>query len=212
MLCVVLFFSSRRRHTRYWRDWSSDVCSGDVFGNGMLLSDRLRLVAAFDHRHVFVDPDPDPAASYAERRRLAALPGSTWADYAPTALSPGGGVHRRDAKTVPLSPEVRRRLDVEATELTPDELVRAILQAPVDLLWNGGIGTYVRADDETDTDVLDRSNDRVRVTASALRCRVIGEGGNLGLTQRARVAAARAGVRLHTDFIDNAAGVDTSDR
>jgi glutamate dehydrogenase len=186
--------------------------SGDVFGNGMLLSDRLHLVAAFDHRHIFVDPDPDPAVSFAERRRLAALPGSTWADYDRTALSPGGGVHRRDAKTVPLSPEVRRRLDVEATELAPDEVVKAILRAPVDLLWNGGIGTYVRADDETDDEVHDRANDRVRVAAGTLRCRIVGEGGNLGLTQRARVAAARAGVRLHTDFIDNAAGVDTSDR
>jgi glutamate dehydrogenase len=186
--------------------------SGDVFGNGMLLSERLHLVAAFDHRHVLLDPDPDPAVSFAERRRLAALPGSTWADYDAAALSPGGGVHRRDAKTVPLSPEVRRRLDVEATELPPDEVVQAILRAPVDLLWNGGIGTYVRADDETDADVRDRANDRVRVTAGTLRCRVVGEGGNLGLTQRARVAAARAGVRLHTDFIDNAAGVDTSDR
>ncbi|MDP5182002.1 NAD-glutamate dehydrogenase [Blastococcus sp. BMG 814] len=212
---------SVRRHLReLGRDVDSDAVtavgigdmSGDVFGNGMLLSDRLRLVAAFDHRHVFLDPDPDPAVSFAERRRLAALPASTWADYDAAALSPGGGVHRRDAKTVPLSPEARRRLDVEATELTPDEVVQAILRAPVDLLWNGGIGTYVRADDETDADVRDRANDRVRVTAGTLRCRVIGEGGNLGLTQRARVAAARAGLRLHTDFIDNAAGVDTSDR
>ncbi|WP_116451712.1 NAD-glutamate dehydrogenase domain-containing protein [Blastococcus litoris] len=186
--------------------------SGDVFGNGMLLSHQLRLVGAFDHRHVFLDPDPDQAASFAERRRLAALPGSSWADYDSSVLSPGGGVHRRDAKVVPLSPEVRHRLGIEATELTPDEVVRAILRAPVDLLWNGGIGTYVRADDETDAAVGDRANDRVRVTAGTLRCRVVGEGGNLGLTQRARIAAARAGVRLHTDFIDNSAGVDTSDR
>ncbi|MFW3168907.1 NAD-glutamate dehydrogenase domain-containing protein [Geodermatophilus sp. CPCC 206100] len=212
---------SVRRHLReLGRDVDADAVtavgigdmSGDVFGNGVLLSDRLHLVAAFDHRHVFLDPEPDPAASFAERRRLAALPGSSWADYDRAALSPGGGIHRRDAKSVPLSPEVRRRLDVAATELTPDEIVQAILCAPVDLLWNGGIGTYVRADDETDADVRDRANDRVRVPAGALRCRVIGEGGNLGLTQRARVAAARAGVRLHTDFIDNAAGVDTSDR
>ncbi|MGK5114881.1 MULTISPECIES: NAD-glutamate dehydrogenase domain-containing protein [unclassified Geodermatophilus] len=186
--------------------------SGDVFGNGMLLSPRLRLVAAFDHRHVFLDPDPDPAASFAERRRLAALPGSSWADYDPGLLSPGGGVHRRDAKVVALSPEVRRRLGVEATELTPDEVVRAVLRAPVDLLWNGGVGTYVRAAEETDAEAGDRANDRVRVTAETLRCRVVGEGGNLGLTQRARVAAARAGVRVNTDFIDNSAGVDTSDR
>ncbi|MCZ2811972.1 NAD-glutamate dehydrogenase [Modestobacter sp. VKM Ac-2979] len=186
--------------------------SGDVFGNGMLLYERLRLVAAFDHRHVFLDPDPDLPTSYAERRRLAALPGSSWADYDPSVLSPGGAVYRRDAKRVLLSPEVRRRLGTEAHELTPDELIQAVLRAPVDLLWNGGIGTYVRADDETDAQVGDRTNERVRVTAATLRCRLIGEGGNLGLTQRARIAAARAGVRVNTDFIDNAAGVDTSDR
>ncbi|RBY89041.1 glutamate dehydrogenase [Blastococcus sp. TBT05-19] len=186
--------------------------SGDVFGNGMLLSDELRLVAAFDHRHVFLDPDPDPVRSAAERRRLFAAPGSSWDDYDRAALSPGGGVHRRDAKSVPLSPQVRARLGVDAEELSPAELVRAVLRAPVDLLWNGGIGTYVRAAAETDAQVGDRANDAVRVTAEELRCRVVGEGGNLGLTQRARIAAARAGVALNTDFIDNSAGVDTSDR
>ncbi|WP_052091056.1 NAD-glutamate dehydrogenase domain-containing protein [Modestobacter caceresii] len=186
--------------------------SGDVFGNGMLLSPQLRLVAAFDHRHVFLDPDPDPDAALAERRRLADLPTSSWADYDPAAISTGGGVHRRDAKSVPLSAQVQRRLGVSATELSPAELIRAVLRAPVDLLWNGGIGTYVRADDETDAEVGDRANDPVRVTAGELRCRIVGEGGNLGLTQRARVAAARAGVRVNTDFIDNSAGVDTSDR
>ncbi|MGY1642681.1 NAD-glutamate dehydrogenase domain-containing protein [Geodermatophilus sp. SYSU D00703] len=186
--------------------------SGDVFGNGMLLSDRLRLVAAFDHRHLFLDPDPDPARSAAERRRLFALAGSSWDDYDRAVLSPGGGVFRRDAKTVPLSPQARARLGVDAAELSPAEVVRAVLRAPVDLLWNGGIGTYVRADDETDAQVGDRANDAVRVTAGELRCRVVGEGGNLGLTQRARVAAARRGVALNTDFIDNSAGVDTSDR
>ncbi|RBY83902.1 glutamate dehydrogenase [Geodermatophilus sp. TF02-6] len=186
--------------------------SGDVFGNGMLVSERLRLVAAFDHRHVFLDPDPDPARSAAERRRLFELPGSSWEDYDRCVLSPGGGVFRRDAKSVPLSPQVRTRLGVDAAELSPAELVRAVLRAPVDLLWNGGIGTYVRAADETDAQVGDRANDAVRVTAGELRCRVVGEGGNLGLTQRARVAAARAGVALNADFIDNAAGVDTSDR
>ncbi|MGR7023174.1 NAD-glutamate dehydrogenase domain-containing protein [Geodermatophilus sp. URMC 62] len=186
--------------------------SGDVFGNGMLLSDELRLVAAFDHRHVFLDPDPDPVRSAAERRRLFALPGSSWDDYDRSALSPGGGVFRRDAKCVPLSAQVRARLGVDAESLSPAELVRAVLRAPVDLLWNGGIGTYVRAADETDAQVGDRANDAVRVTAGELRCRVVGEGGNLGLTQRARIAAARAGVALNTDFIDNSAGVDTSDR
>ncbi|WP_205730255.1 NAD-glutamate dehydrogenase domain-containing protein [Blastococcus sp. TF02-8] len=186
--------------------------SGDVFGNGMLLSEGLRLVAAFDHRHVFLDPDPDPVRSAAERRRLSALPGSSWDDYDRAALSPGGGVHRRDAKSVPLPPQVRQLLDVDAEELSPAELVRAVLRAPVDLLWNGGIGTYVRAADETDAQVGDRANDAVRITSGELRCRVVGEGGNLGLTQRARIAAARAGVALNTDFIDNSAGVDTSDR
>ncbi|MGX5653371.1 NAD-glutamate dehydrogenase domain-containing protein [Geodermatophilus nigrescens] len=186
--------------------------SGDVFGNGMLLSDRLRLVAAFDHRHVFLDPDPDPERSGAERRRLFALAGSSWDDYDRTALSAGGGVYRRDAKSVPLTPQVRARLGVDAEELAPAELVRAVLRAPVDLLWNGGIGTYVRATDESDAQVGDRANDAVRVTAGELRCRVVGEGGNLGLTQRARIAAARAGVAVNTDFIDNSAGVDTSDR
>ena len=186
--------------------------SGDVFGNGMLLSRQLRLVAAFDHRHVFLDPDPDPHSSFVERRRMAALPASSWADYDTTVISPGGGVYRRDAKSVPLSPQVCARLGVTATELPPAELIRAVLRAPVDLLWNGGIGTYVRADDESDAEVGDRGNDAVRVAASSLRCRVVGEGGNLGLTQRARVAAARAGIRVSTDFIDNSAGVDTSDR
>jgi glutamate dehydrogenase len=186
--------------------------SGDVFGNGMLLSDRLRLVAAFDHRHVFVDPNPDPRTSFAERARLAAMPGSSWADYDAALLSPGGGVYPRSGRSVALSGQVRSALDIDAEALSPDALVQAILRAPVDLLWNGGIGTYVRASHETDTDVVDRANDRVRVTADQLRCRVVGEGGNLGLTQAARVEYALAGGRLNADFIDNVAGVNTSDR
>jgi glutamate dehydrogenase len=186
--------------------------SGDVFGNGMLLSRQIRLVAAFDHRHLFLDPDPDVARSYAERRRLADLPRSSWDDYASDALSPGGGVFPRTARSVPLSPEAQRRLGVESAELPTDEVVRAILRAPVDLFWNGGIGTYVRASTETDPDVGDRTNDRVRVRADELRCRVVAEGGNLGLTQAARIEYSLAGGRCNADFIDNAGGVNTSDR
>ncbi len=187
--------------------------SGDVFGNGMLLSEHIRLVAAFDHRHVFLDPDPDPAVSFRERARLFALPRSSWADYDPALLSPGGGVHARTAKSVPLTPQVAARLGLaEGTRsLGPDDLVRAILRAPVDLLWNGGIGTYVKASTETHGEVWDRANDAVRLDAADLRVRVVGEGGNLGLTQRGRVEAARRGVKLNTDAIDNSAGVDCSD-
>jgi len=185
--------------------------SGDVFGNGMLLSDRIRLIAAFDHRHVFVDPDPDPAVSFEERRRLSALPRSSWDDYDRTKISPGGGVWPRSAKRIELSPEARRALAVEASTLTPNELVSAILRAPVDLLWNGGIGTFVKARAESHADAQDRTNDAVRVDAEDLRCRVVAEGGNLGFTQRARIAYALAGGRINTDFIDNSAGVDCSD-
>jgi glutamate dehydrogenase len=186
--------------------------SGDVFGNGLLLSERLRLVAAFDHRHIFLDPDPDPKTSFAERARLAALSSSSWADYEPALISPGGGVHPRSARSVTLSGQVRATLGVDAEVLAPDELVQAILRAPVDLFWNGGIGTYIRASHETDADVGDRGNDRVRITADQLRCRVIGEGGNLGLTQAARIEYALAGGKVNADFIDNVAGVNTSDR
>jgi len=185
--------------------------SGDVFGNGMLLSEHIRLVAAFDHRHVFLDPDPDPAASFAERRRLFDLPRSSWADYDRSRLSAGGMIVERSAKQVRLTPEVRERLQVEAEVLTPAELMRAILSSPVDLLWFGGIGTYVRASAETDADAGDKANDAIRIAAPELRARVVGEGANLGFTQRARIEAARRGVRLNTDFIDNSAGVDTSD-
>jgi glutamate dehydrogenase len=187
--------------------------SGDVFGNGMLLSEHIKLVAAFDHRHVFLDPDPDPAASFAERRRLFGLPRSSWADYNPALISAGGGVWSRSAKSVHLSPQVRAVLGLDAgtTALSPDALISAILAAPVDLLWNGGIGTYVKATSQSNADVGDRSNDAVRVDAAQLRARVIGEGGNLGLTQEARVEFALAGGLVCTDFIDNSAGVDTSD-
>ena len=185
--------------------------SGDVFGNGMLLSRHIRLVAAFDHRHVFLDPDPDPARSFDERVRLFALPRSSWADYDPAAISPGGGVFPRTAKTVPLSDEMRRALGVDAEALAPDELIRAILRAPVDLLWNGGVGTYVRASTEANIEVGDKNNDAVRIAANQLRCRVVGEGGNLGFTQRGRIEFARDGGHINTDAIDNAAGVNCSD-
>jgi len=185
--------------------------SGDVFGNGMLLSRNIKLVAAFDHRHIFLDPNPDPEASYVERERLFRLPRSSWQDYDPALISAGGGVWPRTAKSIRLSEQARTSLGFQATECTPDELISAVLRAPVDLLWNGGVGTYVRADDETDADAQDKANDRVRVTASQLRCKVIGEGGNLGLTQQARIAFALKGGRVNADFIDNAAGVATSD-
>ena len=188
--------------------------SGDVFGNGMLYSRRLKLVAAFDHRHIFLDPDPDPEASYAERRRLFESPHSTWDDYDRSVISPGGGVYPRTAKSVPIDPRVRDvlGLDADATELTPPELIRAILQAPVDLLWNGGIGTFVKASTESHAQVGDKANDAVRVDGRRLRAKVVGEGGNLGFTQRGRVEYAQTGGRIYTDFIDNSAGVDCSDR
>jgi len=192
--------------------------SGDVFGNGMLLSEHIRLVAAFDHRHIFLDPDPDPAVSFGERRRLFELPRSSWADYDPALISRGGGVYPRTAKSVPISPEVRARLALpaEVTSLSPPELLRAILLAPVDLLWNGGIGTYVKASTESHADVGDKANDAIRVDGAQLRARVVGEGGNLGFTQLGRIeyslrGAAGAGGRINTDAIDNSAGVDTSD-
>ena len=186
--------------------------SGDVFGNGMLLSKTIRLVAAFNHQHIFLDPDPDAAASYRERERLFKLPRSSWEDYNEKLISKGGGIFSRQAKQVRLSPEVRKMLDVRATTMQPIELIRAILKMPVDLLWNGGIGTYVKASTESNAEVGDRSNDALRVNANELRCKVIGEGGNLGLTQRARIEYSLNGGRVNTDFIDNSAGVDSSDR
>jgi glutamate dehydrogenase len=187
--------------------------SGDVFGNGMLLSEHIRLVAAFDHRHVFLDPDPDPAVSIAERRRLFAMPRSSWADYGASLISAGGGVFARAAKSITISAPVGARLGLASsvTALTPAELITAILSAPADLLWNGGIGTYVKASAESHADVGDKGNDAIRVDAGDLRVRVVGEGGNLGLTQLGRVEAALSGVRVNTDAIDNSAGVDCSD-
>ena len=185
--------------------------SGDVFGNGLLRSAHVKLVAAFDHRHIFIDPDPDPALSFAERRRLFDLPRSSWANYDPTLISLGGGVYPRTMKAITLSPEARKRLGTDKAMFAPNELLATILRAPVDVVWNGGIGTYVKASSESHADVGDRSNDGLRVNGSELRCRLIGEGGNLGLTQRGRVEFALNGGLIYTDAIDNSAGVDCSD-
>jgi len=185
--------------------------SGDVFGNGMLLSPHIRLQAAFDHRHIFIDPNPDPAVSFAERQRLFDLPRSSWDDYDRSRLSKGAGVFARSAKSITLSPEARALLGLESATQTPVEIMRAILCMPVDLLWNGGIGTYVKASRESNAEVGDRANDGLRINGRDLKARVVGEGGNLGLTQRGRIEYALAGGRLNTDFIDNSAGVNTSD-
>lgn len=187
--------------------------SGDVFGNGMLLSEHIRLVAAFDHRHIFIDPNPDAAVSYAERRRLFDLPRSSWADYNKELLSTGGGIHPRTAKSIPVNAQMRAALGIEQgiTKLTPAELMQAILKAPVDLLWNGGIGTYVKSSAESNADVGDKANDAIRVNGEDLRVKVVGEGGNLGLTQLGRIEFDRNGGKVNTDAIDNSAGVDTSD-
>ncbi|HZX79841.1 MAG TPA: NAD-glutamate dehydrogenase domain-containing protein, partial [Lysobacter sp.] len=187
--------------------------SGDVFGNGMLLSKHIRLVAAFDHRHIFLDPSPDAAVSFKERQRLFKVPRSSWQDYDAKLISKGGGVFPRSAKSIELSPQVKEALGIDAsvTAMSPTELMSAILKAPVDLLWNGGIGTYVKSSRETHADVGDRGNNALRVDGRDLRCKVVGEGGNLGMTQLGRIEAAQHGVLLNTDFIDNSAGVDTSD-
>jgi glutamate dehydrogenase len=211
---------------RHFRDMSIDTqaqdftvvgigdMSGDVFGNGMLLSPHIRLIAAFDHRHVFLDPNPDAAASFPERQRMFALPRSSWDDYDRSLISAGGGVYPRTAKAIPISPEVRAALGIASdtvTSMSPAELMKTILQAPVDLLWNGGIGTYVKAVTETHAEVGDKSNDAIRINGKQIRAKVVGEGGNLGLTQRGRIEYAFAGGRIATDFIDNSAGVDCSD-
>ncbi|MFC3577949.1 NAD-glutamate dehydrogenase [Streptomyces yaanensis] len=187
--------------------------SGDVFGNGMLLSEHIRLVAAFDHRHIFIDPNPDAATSYAERRRLFDLPRSSWADYDTDLLSAGGGVFPRSAKAIPINAHIREALGIESRvmKMTPADLMKAILKAPVDLLWNGGIGTYVKASTESNADVGDKANDAIRVDGRDLRVKVVGEGGNLGLTQLGRIEFAQHAGKINTDAIDNSAGVDTSD-
>lgn len=187
--------------------------SGDVFGNGLLRSESVKLVGAFDHRHVFVDPNPDPKASFAERQRLFEMAGSSWDDYSKELISEGGGVWPRSAKSITLSDQAREVLGLDESEatLTPAELIRAVLKAPVDLLWNGGIGTYVKGEAESQADVGDKANDSIRINGSDLRVRVVGEGGNLGFTQLGRIEAALGGVLINTDAIDNSAGVDTSD-
>lgn len=185
--------------------------SGDVFGNGMLLSKHTRLVGAFNHLHIFIDPDPDPAVSWRERRRLFELPRSSWADYDHSLISRGGGVFDRKAKTIPLSPEIQRLLDLQAAELTPTELIHALLLCRVELLFFGGIGTYVKSRHQSHGDVGDRANDALRVDGHQLRAEVVGEGANLGMTQAGRIEYALQGGRCFTDFIDNSAGVDCSD-
>jgi glutamate dehydrogenase len=187
--------------------------SGDVFGNGMLLSKHIRLLAAFDHRHIFIDPNPDAATSWNERKRLFDLPRSSWEDYDKSLISEGGGVYSREQKSITISPQARAALGIEdgVDEMTPPSLMKAILKAPADLLFNGGIGTYVKAETESDADVGDRANDAVRVNGNQVRAKVIGEGGNLGLTQLGRIEFDLAGGRVNTDALDNSAGVDCSD-
>ena len=185
--------------------------SGDVFGNGMLLSANTRLLAAFNHLHIFIDPNPDPAASLAERERLFRLPRSTWADYNPALISQGGGIFARSDKTIAISPEMKAAFDIQEDSLPPTELISRLLKAPVDLIWNGGIGTYIKASDETHAQVGDRANDALRINGCDVRAKIIGEGGNLGMTQRGRIEAAQNGVRLNTDAIDNSGGVNCSD-
>ncbi|MGH8250651.1 MAG: NAD-glutamate dehydrogenase [Steroidobacteraceae bacterium] len=185
--------------------------SGDVFGNAMLQSKHIRLLAAFDHRHIFLDPSPDAEKSFAERRRMYRLPLSSWDDYDKRLLSKGGSVHSRQSKSIPLSPEAKTMLGVDAPAASPVEIIRSILKMPVDLLWNGGIGTYVKSAGETNVEIGDRANDAVRINGAELRCRVVGEGGNLGISQRGRIEYALAGGLINTDFIDNSAGVNCSD-
>ncbi|MCQ4324546.1 NAD-glutamate dehydrogenase [Stutzerimonas stutzeri] len=185
--------------------------AGDVFGNGMLMSETLQLVAAFNHMHIFIDPDPDPARSFSERKRLFELPRSAWTDYDRSLISAGGGIFPRAAKRVEITPQMKQRFAIDADQLTPAELINALLKAPVDLLWNGGIGTYVKSSSESHAEVGDKANDAVRVNGNELRAKVVGEGGNLGMTQLGRVEYALHGGASNTDFIDNAGGVDCSD-
>lgn len=184
---------------------------GDVFGNGMLLSEKIRLVGAFNHMHIFLDPDPDPATSFVERKRLFELPRSTWEDYSEALISKGGAIYSRADKSITLTPEIKKLLGISDNQLTPNELIQVMLKAPVDLLWNGGIGTYVKSAKESNDQVGDRANDCLRIDGGELRCKVVGEGGNLGFTQLGRIEFSLNGGRINTDSIDNSAGVDCSD-
>ncbi len=185
--------------------------SGDVFGNGALYTDNIKLVAAFDHRDIFIDPGPNPTITYTERLRLFNLPNSSWQDFNSKLISPGGGIFKRSSKSITLTPEIKKALDIKENSLTPNDLIQAILRAPVDLLFNGGIGTYVKASTESDAQVGDKTNDYCRINGAELRCRIVGEGGNLGFTQLGRIEYALQGGLINTDFIDNSAGVDCSD-
>lgn len=185
--------------------------AGDVFGNGMLMSKHICLSAAFNHQHIFIDPNPNAAASYKERERLFTTPGTNWADYNQKLISKGGGVFSRDAKSITITPEMQTRFDIAAKSLTPTDFISALLKAPVDLIWNGGIGTYIKAGNESHADIGDKANDNLRVNGSQLRCKVFGEGGNLGASQLGRIEFCMNGGACNTDFIDNAAGVDCSD-
>ncbi|WP_349431456.1 NAD-glutamate dehydrogenase [Methylomarinum sp. Ch1-1] len=185
--------------------------AGDVFGNGMLLSDQIKLIGAFDHEYILLDPDPDPEVSFEERKRLFALPGASWSDYDRNLISKGGGVYSRQLKSIPLSETMKERLNINHDRMTPNELIKSLLRAPVDLLWNGGIGTFVKASRESNGDVGDRANDAVRVNGRELNCKAVAEGGNLGFTQAGRIEYARKGGLINTDSIDNSAGVDCSD-
>ena len=185
--------------------------SGDVFGNGMLLSEQIRLIAAFDHRDIFVDPDPDPASSFAERKRLYEEPRTSWQSYNKEIISKGGGVFSRAAKSITLTEEIKAALDIDNDKVTPGELIQSILKSRVELFWLGGIGTYFKSSQEENWRVGDRANDAIRINAEEMRCKVIGEGANLGLTQNARITFAKNGGRINTDAIDNSAGVDSSD-
>ncbi len=185
--------------------------AGDVFGNGMLLSKHIKLVAAFNHIHIFLDPNPDSQKSFKERERMFNLPRSTWMDYDKSLISKGGGIFERSAKSIKISPEIQEILKISEDELSPTDLMHAILKAPVDLLWNGGIGTYVKSQDETNQDVGDKANDLLRINGNELNCKVVGEGGNLGFTQKGRIEFARNSGRINTDAMDNSAGVDCSD-
>jgi glutamate dehydrogenase len=185
--------------------------SGDVFGNGMLLSEQIKLVAAFDHRDIFIDPDPDPAKTHAERVRMFALPRSSWQDYNTKLISKGGGIFPRSSKSIKLTAQIKELTGLKADQVTPFELINALLKTPTDLLWFGGIGTYIKATTESHADAGDRANDAIRVDAPELRARVVGEGANLGITQLARIELSAAGVKINTDAVDNSAGVDCSD-